>query len=132
MPGIVSKRAKKYLEVTDPLDLASELAIARACLEMECERYGEAHEEHAEAAKGAIPVKAPDVRGVLAAIATIDRVVARISSLQMLDSIPSNELRALFVSMQAVVRQALSDQPDLVSAIEENWRALPIGDNRAE
>lgn len=125
-PGIVSERAAKFMQSDQPLDLFSELAVARAALSLECERYGLQHEAAMEKLENKQEIKDPDVRGVLAAIQTVDRVVGRIREIQFMDAIPVEQIRDVFEAMRATLYTHLADQPEIIQQVEKSWEKLAL------
>lgn len=128
-PGLVGERAREFMKCPDPLDLFAELATARAALSLEAERYGIQHEAAMAAmnAEKPVPFKDPDVRGVIAALQTVDRIVGRIREIQFLDAVPVEDIRSVFEAMRASLRLHLADRPDVISKIEDSWEALQLG-----
>lgn len=127
MPGVVGERAKQFIDMMDPLDLEMELATARAVLSLESEKYGAEWQAAMDAQNKGIPAKDPDIRGVLAALGTIDKIAANMFKAKHADSIPAERLAEIFLEIRRAMRAVCgAEHPALAEKIEREWQRLDL------
>lgn len=125
MPGVIGERSRKYLEMEDPLDMALELATARAVLSFACERYGQEKEALDAAMETGTPARIPDAKEVIQALAVIERIVNRMHTIKMMDSIPVDRITEIYLAMRDAVFAVVTDEQSR-KAVLDAWQQLEL------